>query len=355
MHFWSSMKKTQLEKGVKAPQIQSFTTVQVDLFQDFLFNTQKEKNTLSNTIDLWDCLPKYAVSQVEQNKLRTDQGLLPMLTRKVRFMGDEYEIFISPALLSDEKGKAYYPSANEELVENALRRLATLQNHCFHEASAKFCGVSFTLYELIEELKLHKHARSYVEVVKSLKILAGASIEIKSKSGRGVSIDKFIRLSGFTEEERLSNPFSKWIVYFHPLIFRAMETISYRQFDYEKMMTLKPPLGRWLYKRLAHYYTNAGMTVPIILSLTQIQHESGFLNRNRTNNAVKELTEVFDLLQKIDVFNNVEVINDQRGPRNKIIDITYRVFPHEQFVANVKRANKRQADNREKLISLPEN
>jgi hypothetical protein len=45
-----------------------------------------------------------------------------------------------------------------------------------------------------------------------------------------------------------------------------MRHVDYRQFNYSEMMYLKSHLARWLYKRLAHYCTNAGLTKPIKLS-----------------------------------------------------------------------------------------
>jgi hypothetical protein len=34
---------------------------QLDLFQNFLCNTDFERDQLSNTIDLWDSIPRYAM------------------------------------------------------------------------------------------------------------------------------------------------------------------------------------------------------------------------------------------------------------------------------------------------------
>jgi len=40
----------------------AFTGVQMSLWQGFLCNTARERDHLSNTVELWDSLPKYAVS-----------------------------------------------------------------------------------------------------------------------------------------------------------------------------------------------------------------------------------------------------------------------------------------------------
>ncbi|MDP3362371.1 MAG: hypothetical protein Q8S52_09645 [Methylobacter sp.] len=337
------------EKPLVVPTDQDFYLAQVDMFRSFLTNSDAQKIPLSNTIGLWDSLPKYSISQVEQNKIRTQEGLLPLLRRDVKFMDSEYTIFISPALLADENGRAYYPSANESLVEDALRKIATLQNQCFLSESESHCGVVFTLHQLRVELKNQGHTRSYQEVVKSLQILAGADIEIRTKTRKGISIEKFMSLSGFSQEGEVDNPGSKWIAYFHPLIYKAMQAIDYRQFNYQLMMGFKTQIARWLYKRLAHYYTNAGMDSPITLSLATIQDESGMLVRARMNDAVREFEGVLQKLKKKNVFVSFSRVNEIRGAKNKILDIVYRAYPHPEFIKSVKAANKRQSDDKSSL------
>ncbi|NOU20588.1 MAG: hypothetical protein HOO93_02160 [Methyloglobulus sp.] len=331
------------------PKPEAFQSKQVDIFQDFLCNSEMQKQPLSNTIELWDCLPKYSVSQVEQNKMRTKEGLLPLLRKDVAFMGFQYNIFISPSLLADENGRAYYPSANESLVEDALRKIATFQNQCFFDDKELHCGVTFTLHQLRLELKKHGHSRSHQEVLKSLHILAGADIEIRTKNGRGVSIEKFMTLTGFSAEARLGSPNSRWVAFFHPLVHKAMNCVAYRQYNYQQMMHLESNLARWLYKRLAHYYTNAGLTVPIRLSFAGIRQESGMLERSRANNAIQELEAVFAKFQAIKVFSSFNRTKEIRGGRNKVIDINYEAHPHPDFIKTVKAANKRQSDGKEKL------
>lgn len=271
------------------------------------------------------------------------------MRKDVIFKGYAYSIFISTALLADENGRAYYPSANEELIEDALRKIATLQNQCFYDEKETHCGVSFTLHQLRTELKKQGHSRSYQQVVKSLYILAGADIEIRSKNGQGVSVEKFMSLAGFSSDERLDSPDSKWVAYFHSLVRRAMGNIDYRQYNYQQMMHLETHLARWLYKRLAHYWNNADPTSPIRLSFADIRQEGGMLERSRTNDAVKELEAIFSVFLKILVFQSIKRVEEIHGARNKIIDIVYEAYPHADFIRSVKAANKRQSDAKLKL------
>jgi hypothetical protein len=332
------------------PSLKAFQAIEVNIFRDFLHNTYDELLSLSNTVKLWDCIPKYSLSQVEQNRMRSKDGQLPVYRKEFRFMDCDYCILITPAFLSIEDGRAYFPSANEELVEDALRKMATLQNQCFFDKEKASCGITFTLHQLRTELKKQGHSRSYQEVVKSLLILARSDIEIyaKNSGGQGFSIEKFIRISSFSSNTELDNSESRWVAFFHPLVYKAMNDIEYRQFNYRQMMQLKTHLARWLYKRLAYYYTNAAHTVPIKLSLAHIREESGMLERSRSNDAIKELEAVFEVFMTIKVFNSFKRIKDIRGERNKVIDIIYEAHPHSDFIKSVKAANKRQSDGREK-------
>ena len=139
-------------------------------------------------------------------------------------------------------------------------------------------------------------------------------------------------LTGFTESERLDNPNSKWVAYFHSLVRKAMSRVEYRQYNYEQMMQLETHLSRWLYKRLTHYWTNAGAMSPITLSFAEIRLESGMLERSRTSDAVKELEAIFKIFIDIKIFRPFKRMQEVRGARNKIIDIFYEAYPHEDFI-----------------------
>ncbi len=61
-------------KGVKRPPAVPPKSLQYDLFTTFLGDAPE----LSNTIELWDATPKYAISPRAQNALRSPEGRLPV-------------------------------------------------------------------------------------------------------------------------------------------------------------------------------------------------------------------------------------------------------------------------------------
>jgi hypothetical protein len=191
----NSTAKANAEALAAAPPPSAFAGTQLSLFQAFLCNTEEERDQLSNTIELWDSIPKYAISQQAMNQIRTTEGLLPRLEKTFVYRKHEYRVRITPAILDAEEGggdRAYYPSASEELVEDALRKIAAEQYKGFFDKPEFRSGVVFSLGMLRKELKKRGHARSYQEIIRSLQTLAGSHIEILLPEGQGFAITSFL-------------------------------------------------------------------------------------------------------------------------------------------------------------------
>jgi len=141
---------------VSQPSAADFQCKQLDLFRAFLCNTEDERRRLSNTFELWDSVPRYAVSRQQMDKLRKAKGFLYLRQVEFHYRGKPMTAVIQAARVLDKKtavSKDYYPSANEELVEDALRKLAADQRNAFFDRANFRSGVVFTLYMLREELK----------------------------------------------------------------------------------------------------------------------------------------------------------------------------------------------------------
>src|SRR2546430_3693676 len=94
--------------------------VQYSLFQQFLPDDHSED--YSNTIELYDAIPKYFSSKKRMAELREGGTFLHHLERRFKHGGKWYTVKILPARLEDTDGqwREYYPSPQEELVEEAL-------------------------------------------------------------------------------------------------------------------------------------------------------------------------------------------------------------------------------------------
>jgi hypothetical protein len=324
---------------------ESYQNVQMDLFQTFLCNTDAERDRMSNTIDIWDSIPRYSVSRQEMNKRRDSNGNLPLLNISFEYRGQPYTAEIQPALLKEgDKTVAYYPSASEELVEDALRKLATHQNRGFFEKPTFRSGVAFSLYELRAELTARGHTRSFQEIVQSLTILRKSHIELWVGEGRGesfIAANYLPALAAVSKKKLLDDPGARWVAQFHPLITQCIDQLTYRQFNYAMMMALPSQLARWIHRQLSIKFTFAGLAAnPFEIRYSTIKRDSCLLNcareidnRRCVDDALADLVQV-KALQEV----TKEPVRANRG---KIVDVIYQLKPTKEFVKEMKAANKR--------------
>jgi hypothetical protein len=322
-------------------------TPQLSLFQSFLCNTEGERETLSNVIDLWDSVPRYSVSRQAMTKSRQSGTILKRHTTIIHYMRGEYECTITPARVVDLDGQErdFYPSANEELVEDALRKMAAEQHAGFFDKPNLASGVVFSLYALREELAKHGHARSHQEARMSIDILSGSIIEIRGKNERGEELyvkSAYLPSVAAVSKSKLSDdPKAKWMVQFHPLVTASIDKLAYRQFDYGKMMRQKTHLPRWLHKNLALKWTGADLSKPFEIRYSTVKRDSGLLGQySRERDGVNALHEAIEALKDSDVIFQYQR-KDVLGPRKKILDSVFTLWATMDFVAEVKAANKR--------------
>ncbi len=323
------------------PKETDFSSKQLSLFQDFLC-AEAQKKDRSNLIDFWDAIPKYYISRKEQNALRRE-GFLPTAVKNFCHRGIEYTVKIRPALITvDGKDMAFYPSIREELVEDALRKLATKQGHGYLNAQRH--GVSFTAYELREELKRLGHSYSHEQIIESIEILQNTTVEIYSNDSKKGSI--VLKTSPITssiavsKSDYLKDTSSKWFVDFSLMVTQGINNTNYRQYNYGLMMEFKSQLTRYLHKRLSNNYVQASMINPYKITLETLVRDSGLLGykepRQNKRKLEKSLAELVS--SGVLMYFDIEII---RGPRNSLESVKYTLTPSNSFVAEIKAANKR--------------
>lgn len=336
---------------VKQISQEAFQNDQLNLFQSFLCNTAEQRSQLSNTIALWDSIPRYSVSRQTMSKLRSTEGTLKLLKLDFRCQDRNLKAVVSPArieVIDPTSGETveqdFYPSAAEELIEDALRKISADQQQGFFDKSQYSSGAVFTLHMLREELKRRGHTRSYQEIIVSLRILAKSSIEIIDDEDRtgGFAISPYLpSLAAVTRKDLQNDPEAKWVVQFHPLVTRSIDQLTYRQFNYHQMMSHKTQLARWLHKQLALKFTFASHGRTFVMRFSTIKRDSALLNgHNVPRKAFQAVDEAFNELKAGNILMFF-VKEDIRGPRNKLEDTIYTLTASIEFISEMKAANKR--------------
>jgi hypothetical protein len=340
-------------KRVEQPSEDAFCGWQLELFQNILANTADERDRISHTIDLWDAIPKYYVSRAQQNKLRSKDGTLRTITKEFQYGRKTFKVRIRPARLTAKDGneKEFYPSAREELVEDALRKIAAEQGYGFMESDKKGIsrtGVIFSLYMLRQELNRRGHSITYYDIIESLLILKRTHIEIYAEDTGYFECPIFLELGSVSRQEWLENPKARWVVHFNSIVTSSIEAVTFRQYDYHTMMTHKYQLSRWFHKRLAHNYRNAHYTCPYTIRYSTIMRDSRLLENYETRFGVREVDKSLKELKEHHVLMNFkkEVIY---GVRKKIQDVKYILTPSVKFIAQMKAANERHRRDRQLL------
>lgn len=325
----------------------AFENQQLDLFRAFLCNSALEHDRLSNAIDLWDSIPRYAISRRAMVKARKTTGVLPLLKIDFHYKGIPFKAVIRPARIERKDGTTedYYPSANEELIEDALRKIAAEQQSGFFDKPNYRSGVVFSLYMLREELKRRGHTRSYQEIMLSLDILSFSNIEIRTDDDQEIKditrSNYFPALAAVSRQKLTEDPHAKWLAQFHPLVTQAIDALTYRQFNYHQLMSYRTQLARWLHKQLSLKYTFASLTTPFEMRYSTVRRDSGLLEAYaQERKAITALDSALDEL-KGHVLLNVKK-TETLGLRSKLLDVVYTLIPAPAFVAQMKAANKRQ-------------
>lgn len=316
-------------------------------------NRWGQTDDLSNTIELWDAMPKYAFTARRQSTARDERGRLTVHTQDFTYAKRACRVEIQPASIKLENGvyRDFYPSSDEELVEEVLRKIFADQQYGRHDVDETESWVKFSLQMIRKELKKRNKTRSIQEIKQSIEILAKTHISFYVEDDTtplymNTILGDLVRVS---REKYLNDGTAMWWAKLPALISKSINEISYRQFNYAKLMCMKSQLSRWLHKRLSHNYINAHYLSPYEILFSSIQRDSGFLTYTRTNDNVAALEAALSELKENAILMKWEK-QERRGNRNKLNDILYTFIPAPEFVGEIKTANARQKDIKEKLI-----
>ena len=155
---------------------------QLSLFQTFLPETDDK---YSNTIDLYDAVPKYFPTKHMAGR-RESGKYLPILEREFEHRGESYKLKIRPARIQYKDGqeREYYPTVT-------AKRL--LRKHCVKlpviasTASTLMIGQGSSSHSMQQEKNCGQgHALNLPDLLEGLKICNLASLSVQKADGTAI-------------------------------------------------------------------------------------------------------------------------------------------------------------------------
>lgn len=330
--------KPKTAKAKKLDDYKQDKPVQLTLFELLLPN----EKPYSNTVELYDFIPKYHWGKVE----RVNGTFLKSLEREFECRSVRYRVSIQPASLKDKNGeeKYYYPSKREELVEDALRKFAVEGQGLFLDDAA---GVTFTLHQLQQELMSNGHSYSKDQIKDALLVCAKTNITVTSDDGSAILVSGLFETLGLQTREdwESKGQKSKAFVRFNPLVTQGIKSRKFRQFNYETSMSYKNVIARQLHKRMSHHYIQASVSQPYAINLTTIIRDFGLTAYERLSHNLRDVEMALEEMKEKDVILNYKIEKTlDPSQRNKLIEAKIIITPHPRFAGEVISGNKRIAD-----------
>jgi len=253
---------------------------------------------------------------------------------------------IAPARLKDSDGisRDYFPGKREKLVEDALRKIATAGQGIFLDNEA---GVTFTLYQLQQELKRTGHSYSITQIKEALMVCVGTNLQLTDTSGQAVLASSIFDTIGLQTREDWEGQGEKTkaFVKFNALVTRSIRNRSFRQFNYEISMGYSNVISRLLHKRMSHHFLQASLSNPFTIKLSTVIRDFGLTAYAKISHNLRDIEVALkEMVQKNVLLKyNLEKIHDT-SRRNKIADVRLILYPHPHFVSAVIEANKKQQE-----------
>lgn len=323
--------------------------LQYDLFSSFLSN---DPDSVSNTVEIWEAIPKYIFTPKQIEKLRTKKGHADPFSWQYMYNNSEFQVDIQPALIKGEEGyKAYFPGITEEFVEEALKKIFTYQNHGIHDVNKHESWVKFSLNMIYRELKSRGRTRDLDQIKHALQVMSKCVITLSKKEPGGRKFTQVWQGQILQEmitvgrEEYLEDSSSFHLAKLPTFITHSINQLEYRQFNYDRLMECDEQVARWLYKRLIHRYKQAAINNDYHFTFSSIVKDSALLQQASEHHNRQKLKAALDELVRKKVIRDYQIELKKEG--RKIIDTTYTVFPTSEFIQEQKASNKRYSNTQE--------
>ena len=324
--------------------------IQLTLFSHFITNNESE---VSNAIEIWDSIPKYFLTNDQIQKVRSQHGNHTPFEWHYQ---DRHNVLccvvLHPALIKMkdkegiEKYQVCFPSTTEEIIEEILRKFLTdKRRYGKHDAKEHSTWVRFSLSMIFNELKKRKHARNFDEIKHAIQVMSSSTIEFHrdgKEIWRGTILQDLITVG---RKEYLEDAAAYHVAKFPIFISQSINNLEYRQINYNRLMSFKKPITRWIYRKLIHRFKQAGFGNSYHFKYSDLK-ASGLLQKSNESKNRKIVLDALEELTKVGVISIYKSSKKMDG--KTIIDIVYEIHAGCELVGDQKASNKRDSDNQVK-------
>lgn len=327
----------------REPPTELVKSVQFDLFNTFVTN---DKNKVSNSVEVWETIPKYFFTPEQIKKLRNADGLAKPFKFPYTRDGQQFICEIQPALIEDKDGnyKAYFPSYTEELVEDALKKILTVQNLGIHDPAKHETWIRFTLSMISKELRAMNCGRDRKAIKHALAVMSGCILTLyrgKKEVWRGSILQDLVTVD---REQYIEDSNAYHVARLPLFVSHAIDRLQYRQFNYERLMHCKGQLSKWILKKLINRYVQANYITKYHFLYSDLKN-SGYLQCIKESDNRRKAIEAFEELIVQGALITYQVTEKKEG--RKIVDMLFHdITPSREFINEQTAANKRATDNR---------
>lgn len=306
----------------------------------------------SNTIEVYDLMPKYLQERVTtfaESDLPPDQHVIQrrfqthVVDHDGRRLPREGYVKLKPAVIIRKKGEETkrlfaYPGYFEQLVEDAIRKLAVDQGAVLNDEGK--VGCRFSISQIRKLLAETGHQCRHADVVEAITILNGAQLEygLIDTDGKGRVSGRspyFPTIYLRTRDDMDDGEYDS-VVQFHDLVNQSIRERTFRNYDFITCMKYRMPLANYMHKRISMRFRQATVASPYTFHLKKMLADGGFNTELPLAKQGELMRKAMQELIEAGVISRYEysLITDP-GDRRRSVDATFDVFVTPEFERQV--------------------
>ena len=296
---------------------------------------ENDRDDYSHTIELYDFLPKFVYGKPD----RISGKFLETIERDFVCRKNNYRLRMTPARIKDANGveRDTYPGKREEMIEDALRKMAADGRNAKAIYLNGQLSVVFSRFALQKELEEHGHTYDYRQIEEAIITLFSVSIEVTREDDDITFAFHPIEAYGFKGREGEDVTFVK----FSPLVTESIQKNAFRLVNYQQLMGYKTTIARLLHKRMSHNFSQAGKNEVYHISTNTIYRDFGLKKLSNLGLQVIEVKKALEELIEAKVvlsYEAKEVFDPKR--KNRKIDCVFLITHHQSFIDEAINSNK---------------